>query len=55
MVPSSFTEFARKVNGSGWSKRHIRRKFLKQVDREDYSKSDMGELINWLTSIGKKV
>lgn len=48
MSPSSFTVFARKVKGSGWSKRHIKRKFLKQVQVSDYAKDDMFEILTWL-------
>jgi hypothetical protein len=53
MVPSSFTIFARNIKGKGWSKRHLRRKFLKQVDKGDYAKSEMYQLIEFLFSLGK--
>jgi len=53
MSPSSFTIFARKIKGSGWSKRHIRRKFLKQVEKDDYAKSDLARLLDWCVSLGK--
>ena len=54
MSPSSFTEFARKIKGSGWTKRHIRRKFLKQVDKGDYAKSEVPQLLTWMATLALK-
>lgn len=51
MSPSSFTVFARKVRGSGWNKRLIRRKLLKQVEKDDYAKADVSEILSWLAQI----
>ncbi len=45
---SSYVEFSQRVAGSGWSKRLIKRKFLKQVDKADYAKSDVGQIVNYL-------
>lgn len=54
MSPSTFTEFARKIKESGWTKRHIRRKFVKQVDKGDYDKSELNQLLNWMATLALK-
>lgn len=51
MQPSSYILFARRVTGSGWSKRMIWRKFDREVDREDYARSERGEILAWLYKI----
>jgi len=48
MSPSSFTVFARKVKGSNWSQRMIRRSFMRQVEKDDYSKSERNQIIKHL-------
>lgn len=51
MKPSSYIEFAQKIKGSGWSMRHLRRKFLKQVDKGDYEKKDLKALLKHLEKL----
>ncbi len=55
MGPSSYTIFARKINGSGWTERTIRRKFKQQVDKDDYAKSEQHQILKYLFLLSKKV
>ena len=48
MTPSSFTVFARKVKGSKWSERMIRRSRMRQVEKEDYVKSERPQILKHL-------
>ena len=57
MENSSFVIFARKVAHKGWSKRHIKGKFLREVEKDDYARSEIGQILDWLVStsfIGEK-
>lgn len=49
MQPSSFTLFARKIKDRGWTKRMIRRKFLKNVEKDDYNPKDLKQILDWLS------
>lgn len=53
MEPSSYIKFVRKVKGMGWNERFIARKFRKEVDKDDYAKSDARRLIKQLVSLSK--
>ncbi len=53
MKPSSYILFARKVKGMGWTERFIARKFRKEVEKDDYAKSDARKIIKHLVSLSK--
>lgn len=55
MAPSSYTVFARKVKGTGWSKRMIRRKFLREVEKDDYNKKEAPRLLENLYALSEKL
>lgn len=48
MEPSSYILFARKVKGSGWSKRMIWRKFDREVDKDDYARKERFQILQHL-------
>ncbi len=54
MEPSSYILFARKVRGSGWSKRMIWRKFDKEVEKDDYKKSERPQILQWLYRLAEE-
>lgn len=55
MELSSYMVFARRIAGTGWTNRAVRRKFLKEVDLADYDPSNRGELLNHLFGLAAKV
>jgi len=54
MTHSSYILFAEKIKRSGWRKTIIKRKFLKQVEKTDYQKSDLPDIIEYLVSLAEK-
>lgn len=54
MAPSSFTVFARKIKGSGMNRIKLNREFNKQVEKDDYDRSEKAEIMAYLETIAKK-
>lgn len=46
--------FAHKVNGSGWNRGMIGRKFRDQVDKGDYDQKDRDAILENLFSLAKR-
>jgi len=54
MRPSSYILFVRKISGSGMSEYNIRKRFMKEVDKGDYDKTDMEDIFKCLYKVAKK-
>lgn len=51
---SSFICFTRFIKGKGYNRAKINRLLKKLVDKEDYLKSELGQLLDYLVIICKK-
>jgi hypothetical protein len=54
MIPSSYLLFVRKIRGTQWSKRMIRQKFLREVEKADYDKKDQPRILDWCYFLSTK-